>query len=220
MSVLKEIFSWSKTCPAWQRDALRRLVQNEALSTSDFAELALICRSAHDALPSGTVAPASEPISERHLPPDVTSDQSVTLTSIEAVEHVNAIVGKRPLVFGATGLTVIYGDNASGKSGYARILKSACRARSRPKRILPDVFNKTASAIATATIKFKVGVLGDAHVWRDGDNSVSPLASVSVFDSACALHYVEEANDVAFRPFGLDLLDKLASSVAESETRL
>src|SRR5206468_11839457 len=30
--------------------------------------------------------------------------------------------------------------------------------------------------------------------------------------SASALYYVEEANDVAFRPFGLDLLDKLASA--------
>ncbi len=212
MSVLKEIFSWSKTCPTWQRDGLRRLVQNETFSTSDLAEVALICRAEHDTLPPGTVAPASEAISERHLPPEVRSDQSVTLTSIGAVEHVNAIVAKRPLVFAATGLTIIYGDNASGKSGYARILKSACRARSRPKRILPDVFNKTASGIPTATIKFKVGMQDDAHAWRDGDSSVSPLASVSVFDSACALHYVEEANDVAFRPFGLDLLDKLASA--------
>jgi hypothetical protein len=212
MSVLKDIFVWSKTRPDWQRDALRRLVQNATLSNTDFAELALICRSAHGALPVDKIAPASEPVSERHLPPEVQNDQSVTLTLIEEVQHVNAIVGKRPLVFGESGLTVIYGDNASGKSGYARILKSACRARSQSKQILPDVFKKNANGIPVATIKFKVGTKDEAHVWQDGDTNASALDSVSVFDSACALHYVEEASDVAFRPFGLDLLDKLASA--------
>src|SRR6266513_222939 len=113
MSVLKAIFAWSKTCPEWQRDALRRLVQNATLSNTDFAELALICRSVHGALPVDKIAPASEPVSEHHLPPEVRNDQSVTLTLIEEVQHVNAIVGKRPLVFGESGLTVIYGDNAS-----------------------------------------------------------------------------------------------------------
>ncbi len=212
MSVLREILSWSKSCPPWQRDALRRLLQNRTLSTKDLSELTLICQSAHGLLPGETQAPANHPLSEAHLPPDVQSNQAVVLTTIEAVQHVNAIAGKQPLVFGSAGLTVVYGDNASGKSGYARILKCACRARSRPKRILPDVFSATANDVASATIKFKVGSQDDSHEWQDGETVRSSLALVSVFDSACALHYVEEANDVAFRPFGLDLLDKLASA--------
>lgn len=212
MSVLREILSWSKSCPAWQRDALRRLLQNGTLSTKDLSDLTLICQSAHGLLPDETQVPANHPLSEEHLPPDVQSNQAVVLTTIEAVQHVNAIAGKQPLAFSSAGLTVVYGDNASGKSGYARILKCACRARSRPKRILPDVFSASANDVAGATIKFKVGSQDDSHEWQDGETVRSSLALVSVFDSACALHYVEEANDVAFRPFGLDLLDKLASA--------
>jgi hypothetical protein len=212
MPVLREILSWSKFCPAWQRDALRRLVQNGTLSTKDFSELTLICQSKHGLLPPGTPVSANQPLSEDHLPPDVQSNQAVALAAVEAVQHVNAIACKQPLVFGSADLTVVYGDNASGKSGYARILKCACRARSRPKRILPNVFSATANDVASATIKFKVGGEDASHAWQDGETIRSPLASVSVFDSACALHYVEEANDVAFRPFGLDLLDKLASA--------
>ena len=212
MSVLREILNWSKSCPTWQRDALRRLIQNGTLSTNDFGELTLICQSEHGLLPSETPVPANQPLSEEHLPPDVQSNQAVALTAVEAVQHVNALTSKQPLAFGSTGLTVVYGDNASGKSGYARILKCACRARSRPKRILPDVFSATANDVASATIKFKVGSEDASHTWQDGESIRSPLGSVSVFDSACALYYVEEANDVAFRPFGLDLLDKLAAA--------
>ena len=212
MSVLREILSWSKSCPMWQRDALRRLIQNGTLSKDDFSELTLICQSKHGLLPPEILVPANHPLSDEHLPPDIQSNQAVALTAVEGVQHVNALTTKQPLVFGSTGLTVVYGDNASGKSGYARILKCACRALSRPKRVLPDVFSATANDVASATIKFKVGGEDASHAWQDGETIRSPLASVSVFDSACALHYVEEANDVAFRPFGLDLLDKLASA--------
>ena len=212
MSVLREILGWSKSCPAWQRDALRRLVQNGTLSTNDFSELTLICQSKHGLLPPETPVPANQPLSEEHLPPDVQSDQAVSLASIEDVQHVNALASNQTLPFGPAGLTVVYGDSASGKSSYSRILKCACRARSRPKRILPDIFSATAKDGASATIKFKVGSQDTSHQWQDGETIRSPLASVSAFDSACALHYVEEANDVAFRPFGLDLLDKLASA--------
>jgi len=212
MSVLKEILSWSKSSPAWQRDALRRLVQNGTLSTKDLNELTLVCQSPYGLLPAETQPPATQPLSEEHLPPDVHSNQAVALTAIEDIQHVNALACKQPLVFGSTGLTVVYGDNASGKSGYARILKCACRARSRPKRILPNVFGATTLDVASAIIKFKFANQDGSHDWQDGENIQSPLALVSVFDSACALHYVEEANNVAFRPFGLDLLDKLASA--------
>jgi energy-coupling factor transporter ATP-binding protein EcfA2 len=212
VSVLKEIFNWSKSCPNWQRDALRRLVQNGTLSEKDFAELALICESAHSPLPNGVSIPVSQPLSEECLPPDVRSDQSVSLKTIDTVLNVNALVSKQPLSFGASGLTALYGDNASGKSGYARILKSACRARSRPRRVLPDVFKKAPQGVPSATIRFTVGAQDSVYTWREGENTSSPLSLVSVFDSACALFYVEEANDVAFRPFGLDLLDKLASA--------
>ena len=41
----------------------------------------------------------------------------------------NALKEGERLTFGKTGLTVVYGDNGSGKSGYARILKKVCRAR-------------------------------------------------------------------------------------------
>ena len=40
----------------------------------------------------------------------------------------NALARDQTIEFGPS-LTIVYGANAAGKSGYARILKRACRAR-------------------------------------------------------------------------------------------
>jgi len=47
MDVLKEILNWSQERPAWQRDALRRLVVVGDLLDKDIDELTEICKSAH-----------------------------------------------------------------------------------------------------------------------------------------------------------------------------
>ena len=48
---------------------------------------------------------------------------------MHGVRHVNALAPDQRLTLHRVGLTIIYGDNGSGKSGYARILKKVCRAR-------------------------------------------------------------------------------------------
>ena len=37
--VMQDILDWSKSRPAWQRDALRRIIINGELGETDFAEL-------------------------------------------------------------------------------------------------------------------------------------------------------------------------------------
>ena len=44
MDVLGEILNWSANRPAWQRDALRRLVLAGELDDDDFTELTELCR--------------------------------------------------------------------------------------------------------------------------------------------------------------------------------
>ena len=47
VSVLKDIFEWSQDRPAWQRDALRRLVLGGELSEDGIRDLTEICKSAY-----------------------------------------------------------------------------------------------------------------------------------------------------------------------------
>ena len=128
-----------------------------------------------------------------------------------AARNVNRIPSDQTLPFGqAPGLTVVYGDNGSGKSGYARVIKKACRSRGAPPTIRPNAFAPSPAGPATAEIV--CGLAGTNHPisWQDGVPSDVRLANVFVFDAATAEHYLEEDGPTAFTPRGLDILPKLS----------
>ncbi len=57
-------------------------------------------------------------------------------------------------------------------------------------------------------------------MWKVESAPSDALATVSVFDSGCAPVYLRDKTDVAFRPFGLDIFDKLAALCGEIRTRI
>jgi len=202
MSVLEEILEWSKDRPAWQRDALRRLVLNGELTEDDVRDLVEICKGSHGLAEQQE----SVPLAKSHVPDKGADSAQVTLISIFHYRGVNALAEDQTLNFGPN-LTVVYGDNAAGKTGYIRIFKSACRARG-PEAILGNVISGTAPHKPVVAIKYKVGKEEKPREWS-GDGGDEFISRVSVFDTQCAAVYLTEKTDVAFRPFGLDLFDKL-----------
>jgi hypothetical protein len=111
---LADVLAWSKHCPAWQRDALRRICVTGELNAGDIGDLAGICK--------GEIA-KSTPLAKEHVRDPKAAMAAVTLRSIHSVQNVNALAEGERLAFEKAGITVVYGDNGSGKSGYARILK-------------------------------------------------------------------------------------------------
>ena len=61
-------------------------------------------------------------------------DEELELTSLHHIQHVNALAADQSLEFDAD-LTVLFGQNGSGKTGYARILKRISAVRT-PEDIL------------------------------------------------------------------------------------
>lgn len=212
MTVLQEMLEWSQERPPWQRDALRRLVLNGELSDEDIHALAEICKSGHGLAEQQGITP----FAKEHVP-DKAAGAPVSLVSIFHHRGVNALAEDQTLKFGS-GLTVVYGDNGAGKTGYIRILKSACRARGQEK-ILGNVVSGTTPLAPVVAIKYKVGAEPDPREWAGG-NEDEFVSRVSVFDTQCAAVYLTEKTDVAFRPFGLDLFDKLVKACKAVRTRL
>ena len=206
MDVLGEILTWSEDRPEWQRDALRRLVLKGELDDADIEALTEICKSAYGlACEQDPV-----PIGREHLPVDGANSGRVNVDSISHRHGVNALAENQSLKFGP-GLTVVYGDNAAGKSGYIRIFKSACRARG-AEDILGNVLSGTATPTPEFSIQYTVGD-GLTQAWS-GESDDEALARVSVFDRHSEAVYTTQKTDVAFRPFGLDFFDKLSKACA------
>lgn len=213
MTVLKEIIEWSQDRPDWQRDALRRLVLSGELSDDDIHELSEICKSAYGLAKQHEVVP----LAKEHVPDNGSGSAQATLVSIFHHRGVNALAEGQTLNFAPT-LTVVYGDNAAGKTGYIRILKSACRARGQEK-ILGNVVSGVAPLAPVVAIKYRVGTEEQPREWS-GQGEDDFISRISVFDAQCAAVYLTEKTDVAFRPFGLDLFDKLVRACKAVRAKL
>jgi hypothetical protein len=90
MSVLQQVLDWSLSRPAWQRDALRRLVRNGPLSDTDIRELGLILQAANGVAVDSARREAV-PLDGSHLAIRNTSDPTVVLTTLRDLVNVNAL---------------------------------------------------------------------------------------------------------------------------------
>ena len=207
---LVDILTWSQGCPEWQRDALRRLCTKDMLDDADIDELTALCKNRG----KGGIALAAG-----HVPDPQASTLAVNLRAVHSAENVNALKPGELLSFDKKGLTIVYGDNGSGKSGYARILKKVCRARMKEDRILPNIYAKEGGT-QQATIEFSVDGNNKSENWTVDQPSDPLLSSISVFDSGTANVHVDEVNDVAYTPFPMRVLEKLATVSQQVKKRI
>jgi len=218
MALLNDILAWSQdSLKPWQRDAVRRLFQKVDVSGQDLEDLYAMLRSANGV--PGAQAGAIVPFAAVHIPQSASPEDLVTLKALKDLTAVNRIASTRPLTFGHTGLTAIYGRNGSGKSGYSRVLKKACRARDQADDVLTDATD-ISQVGATPKATFEVQINGTDKIipWKLGQAAPDELASVAVFDARCARIYLDGDQSVAYLPYGLDVLEALANKVLPALT--
>lgn len=209
MALEEKIVEWSATRPGWQQTILSRVAAGEALSDTDYDDLLAKILSSTPATP--------RPLRLEHLATPTAQDAPVSLVSVANPEHVNALASDEPLTFSAKGLTIIYGDNGSGKSGYARLLKRVARARSQ-EQVLSDVFRETALAVPAARLTYRVGAAEATVAWPEG--APTELKRICFYDGACGAAYIADESDFPYRPAALFVMDGLINACVAIRTRL
>lgn len=214
-----ELERWSHGRAGWQRHALWLLATKAELGKTDISVLLalLFYEVGLEIRPEGTPSPTY--FEAGHLKSK--EDPSVRLLGISGIENVNRL-GPDGLSFPSEGLTVIYGDNGSGKTGFIRILRKACRSRiekAEDLEILANVYGSV-SGLPAAQFLISDGTRQESVDWRDGQQSDPRLTTLSVFDTRSAQLYVDEGNRLRFLPADLDLPYRLNDVINEVESRL
>lgn len=139
------------------------------------------------------------------------NSEPLVLKGLEAVEGVNALSKGQSIAFNRQ-MTIVFGENGAGKTGYVRVLKRVANVRT-AEDILPDI-RGTAKAAPSAVLKYALGDKdADPLIW-DGTKGVHPLTRMDVFDArAVDLHidedltYVYTPSDIALFRFVHDALE-------------
>lgn len=220
MPILNDIIDWVENKPNFWQVAIDRLIRNNELTDIDISELKEICKVDYGLSDFNYDVVDIDDL--RVFANSSTSNDNVILSKIANVDNVNALSKTSELEFASKGITIVYGDNGSGKSSYVSILKHACNTRGHKPKINnnlydPACFGNDKKADIEYTfdgINFNTVNLINEEV----NNSV--LKSVDVFDTSSANHYIEGEDEIAFIPQGLSIIEKLAIDIKRVESEL
>ncbi|MDE0154162.1 MAG: hypothetical protein OXS28_00915 [Gammaproteobacteria bacterium] len=207
-TVSASLTKWFSKRPKWLQIAATQLFQQGEFTDNDVFEITKLCLKEAEGKLSKTIF---------SFPASAFSQGTVgnlRLCSISNVEGANALAPKKPLEFGKSNLTVVYGKNGSGKSGYVRLLKHICGARE-PGTLHGNVY-KTSTTAQKACISFEQDGLPKSHTWV-GQGICDDLNNVDIFDTSFGKVFVNSEDEVSYEPPVLSffsLLIELSEDVA------
>jgi len=137
-----------------------------------------------------------------------------SVKSISNVIGVNAIDTNRPLNFSPKGITVVYGNNGSGKSGYIRIFKMASGAKYR-EEIKNNVYiDKKVHPSCTIELEYDEGenIQVECDLSKIGESE--QLRNIDIFDTKISMAYVNEAKEASYEPWIFGLFATLANTAS------
>ncbi|HZL05325.1 MAG TPA: AAA family ATPase, partial [Coriobacteriia bacterium] len=197
MTIEEEIVAWALRRPAWQQEVLTALARGEVFDEKRVPELA-------DRLLDPVSTQASNEAKTLSL--RSAALKRVRLVRVCNLRGVNALAESQTLSFAPEGLTVIFGGNDSGKSGYARLIKALANAR-HPAKVLPDVF-RVNPAEPSAELVYQVDGQEISQKFPCPEG-VPDLLQMRFFDEHCGDEYLTKTSVIDYRPSALALLDRL-----------
>jgi AAA domain len=122
--------------------------------------------------------------------------EAVRLDSLEVGDGVNALKPGTKITF-APGVTVIFGENGSGKSGFVRILKRAAGVRT-AEEILHNVHSNK-RRLPSGTFEISVDTVPRVIQWKN-EFGTNPLNRISIFDARGAKIHAEDDLTYVYTP--------------------
>jgi len=143
------------------------------------------------------------------------------LVSLGPVKNLARLARDQRLSFALDGITLIYGDNGSSKTGYCRITKKICRSLTADD-LLGDVFKIGEKPPAEVVIRYCQDGENDVteNHWTDGTPSPAAIAGISVFDARNARLFVDAENRIGFLPREVALQEQHAKHCGEMDAKI
>lgn len=202
VTIWTALSDWARTLAPWQQYIVGTASGQGRVSDDAIAEAfnrflrekgLMPSANADEGLPTQIESRPNAPLADKLL-----------LDRVDGLCGINALPEGAALTFGP-GLTVIYGRNGAGKSGFARLLANVCFSRTPPK-IIADIYADCETPPPpTAQFHVSIGGAEQEPIVFKGEAAVSDLKRITVFDAAVARHHISQASAFEFKPIGFDV---------------
>ena len=151
--------------------------------------------------------------------PNSTDDfkDNLIFKSLTNVEGVNALIENQRIDL-TPKLTIIYGINGSGKSGYVRLFKNAFYSKHKEK-ILENVNLESGHKPVSAEFNFLSNKSNISLKYPD-DSINGIFTQFAVYDGEIGKKHLRDRNDFSFRPAGLRLFNEFNAALEKLNDRL
>ncbi|MBP2353199.1 energy-coupling factor transporter ATP-binding protein EcfA2 [Kribbella aluminosa] len=200
MTIEEDLANWLADRPVWQQRLVAEMCKGVQPDDTTVKQIS-------DSLVDRQVGPTVT-VKATDIPGAAVAGGRVLLREVGVGAAINNLADGERLKFAPTGLTIVYGFNGSGKSGYARLLRRSVNARI-DVEIHRDVFDQDANKAQEAEVGYDVDG-GATKVWRMGEALSAELAQVRFYDTVCGRAYVDLASEAVYRPSALVFLEVLA----------
>lgn len=215
-NIWTELDAWATSLKPWQRFILEKAVSFRNLSDADIdhAYDLLLQENGLREAPKAKGEPAGVAIGR----PAHALTKPLHLERIDNLSAVNAIPDGTEISFGSQ-LTVIYGRNGAGKSGFARLIANGCFSRSKPE-ILTNVYEESEKDSGSAHFHIAVDGKTLPPIIVEEGSKHHELLRIAFFDVSVARKHVSESSAFEFKPAGFDVFGEMGRVFQELAKRL
>jgi hypothetical protein len=208
------IVTWAKDRPHWEKYVWKNCLENGTLTEEEEEEAYRLFKIENE-------IDESEDLTDIDLsglvPPDEIDSEPIYLDELRKCKNLNAIPEGQVIKFGKQ-LTLVWGKNGSGKSGYGRILASACFSRG--ERIIHPNLKKDDVTTDPAQAEFHIDDGSEDGLtleYVNGGRNFGELKRFSMFDKDSVPVQLNQSNSVQFRPGQLKVFDQVRFQISQIE---
>lgn len=209
--IFDDISNWILTLPKWQQKLSYLIMEKKHISEKELNEIYDFFKT-ETKLKCGKVSENIEKVCNVNLE----NSPNVIWQGVCNLHGVNKLKSDSELNVSA-GLTVVYGENGSGKSGYTRLLNNAFISRG-DQDILPNIFENRPEQVS-ADFKFSIDGNNIEYKYPD-DKDEYAFKTIRNFDAKSAADDMNRESKIDFAPSELSFFDKLLSACSNIQRRL
>lgn len=211
--IYKELVEWIETLPYWQRKVSEQIINGCSFQEEDYAKIYDIFKIEMGLTNQALV---EERISFPNRNSNDTEGGSLCWKGVQNVKGVNALKSGEALVV-ANGLTLVYGENGSGKSGYTRLFNNAFISKG-DKTLLHNVYEEQPDKEYAEFLFVKED--DEFTLLYPENKGAEEFRRIMVFDTESAEQDMRNESELSFVPEEFKFFDQLLIVCNEIEKRL